>query len=153
MNIISQVILSAIATMGFSVIFNVPKKELLFCGLTGAAGWLVFIIITNPLNDTANAAVAATFFAAITVTTFARFLSTLRKMPSSLYMIPGIIPLVPGIRLYSTMFYMITGDNTGALSEGIEALKLAGVIAIGLLVVLSLPRQLFALKLLLKNQP
>jgi uncharacterized membrane protein YjjB (DUF3815 family) len=150
MNIILQIVLSAIATMGFSVIFNVPKKELIFCGLTGAAGWLIFMVVTNA-SDTASAT-AATFFAAATVTAFARILSTMRKMPSSLYMVPGIIPLVPGIRIYFTMFYVINGDNTQALLEGIEALKLAGVIAIGLLTVLSLPRRLFALRSVLKNQ-
>ena len=138
---ILQIILAAVATMGFSVLFNVPKKELIFCGLAGAGSWTAFAVISNFFPD---AFIVATLVAAMTVTTFARFLSTLRKMPSTVYMIPGVIPLVPGTRIYFTMFHLINGDNAHALTEGIEALKIAGVLAIGLLIVLSLPRRWFA---------
>ena len=140
---ILRIILCAIAVIGFSIIFNVPRRELVFCGLAGAGGWTVFTLISNAGNATA---VLATFFAAMTVTLFARFLSTLRKMPSTLYIIPGIIPLVPGSLLYATMFYAVNGDHGMALTQGIEALSRAGVIALGLLVVLSLPRRMFNLE-------
>jgi len=41
------------------------------------------------------------------------------------------------------MYHIIHGDNTYALLRGIETLMIAGVIAIGLLIVLSLPRKFF----------
>jgi len=142
MNTILHMFLAAAATMGFSIIFNVPKRELIFCGISGAAGWTVYTLITT---FWAYSTIPATLFAAMTVTTLARFLSGLRKMPSTIYMIPGIIPLVPGIGIYFTMFHIINGDNAAAVVQGVDALKIAGVIAIGLLIILSLPRKLFFL--------
>jgi len=138
---ILSMFLSSIAVMGFSIIFNVPRKEIIFCGLTGVAGWVVFTLVSNNLTESI---IAATFFATITVTIFARILSNARKMPSTIYMIPGIIPLVPGLRIYFTMLYAVTGEFSNAAHAGATALSIAGVIAVGLLVVLSLPRKWFS---------
>ena len=33
------------ATIAFAVIFHSPRRELLFTGLTGAAGWAVYLQI------------------------------------------------------------------------------------------------------------
>ena len=141
---IIQIILCTIAVIGFAIIFNVPRRELIFCGLAGAAGWTAFTLI---ITFTAGTAIISTFVAAMTVTIFARILSTLRKMPSTLYIIPGIIPLVPGSLLYATMFYVVNGYHGQAMVQGVEALAIAGVIALGLLVIFSLPRKLFYFKI------
>ncbi|MCL2855742.1 MAG: threonine/serine exporter family protein [Defluviitaleaceae bacterium] len=136
------IILAAVATMGFSVIFNVPRRELAFCGLAGGAVWLIFLIVTHFFPE---GTIPATFFGAMAATTLGRFLSALRKMPSTVYMIPGIIPLVPGVAIYRTMFYVVGGEHMMAVTQGVYALSLAGVIAVGVLIVLSLPRRLFLL--------
>lgn len=141
--IVFQIILSFFGTIGFSIIFNVPPKELLYCAIVGALGWLIFqLIITN--NE--QAYIMATLFSAMIVTFFSRFLSSLRKMPATVYIIPGIIPLVPGAGIYYTMFYIVSGDNNTALLTGIESVAIAGSITIGLLIILSLPQKMFRIK-------
>jgi len=140
--VIVGLVLAAVATMGFSVIFNVPRRELVFCGGVGAVVWLVFGIITHFLPE---GTVAATFFGAMTATALGRFLSAIRKMPSTVYMIPGIIPLVPGVAIYRTMFYVVTGEHMLAVAQGVYALSLAGVISVGVLIILSLPRKIFSI--------
>jgi len=136
-------LLSGVAVMAFSVIFNVPRRELVFCGLTGICTWVVFTLITHFFPEASN---LGTFFAAATATVIARILSDLRRLPSTIYMIPGVIPLVPGLRIYFTMFYMVNGEVSNAVVAGIGALSTAGAIAMGLLVVLSLPRKWFSVK-------
>ena len=140
---ILQIILAFVGTMGFSIIFNVPRKELLLCGIAGAAGWTVYRLI---FDISPGLVVPAILFGAVTVTCISRVLSFTRKMPVTVYMIPGIIPLVPGAGIYYTMFYAVMGENTQALMLGIETLRNAGVIAVGLLITLSLPPKLFAIK-------
>ena len=138
---IMHIALAFIGTMGFSILFNVPKKELLMCGITGAVGWLVFqgTLIIVPSAD-----IAGILFGAMAVTCISRVLSFARKIPVTVYMIPGIIPLVPGAGLYYTMFHAAMGENTEALLRGIETLRNAGVIAVGILITLSLPPRLFS---------
>jgi len=127
--------LAFVGTIGFSIIFNVPRRELLFCGIGGAMGWLLF----TALSDSPFIGV---LLGAMAVTWVSRILSMRRKKPATLYMIPGIIPLVPGVGIYFTMFYIVTGEHYQALLRGVQTLGLAGVIALGMLIVLSLPRRL-----------
>lgn len=123
------------ACIAFTITFNAPKKELLYCGLTGALGWSVYACILpfGPFQ------VLATFAAAITVSYCARWLSRLRKAPSTLYLIPGVLPLVPGAGMYYTMVGILNSDMTYSYYKGVETMKLAGVIAIGIIIVFSFP--------------
>ena len=42
MTFVLQGIISFIAAAAFGVIFNAPRKSLIYCGLVGMVGWLVF---------------------------------------------------------------------------------------------------------------
>ena len=139
-NMLLHGLMSFIGTMGFSIIFNVPRRELLVCGLAGAAAWLVYQVT---LQISPDAVVVATLLGAMTVTYISRIASYIRHMPVTIYMIPGVIPLVPGAGIYYTMFNAVMGYNDQALLLGFETLRTAGVIAVGLLIVLSLPRKMF----------
>ena len=47
MTFIIQFIVAMIATISFAILFSAPKQELLFCGLSGAIGWLFYFIIVG----------------------------------------------------------------------------------------------------------
>ena len=42
MEFIIQFIVALFATLSFAVIFSAPKKELFYCGFTGALGWIIY---------------------------------------------------------------------------------------------------------------
>ena len=92
-----QFIVSMIATLSFAVLFCAPKSELLFCGLTGAIGWIVYLICLQ--FDTGT--VIANMIATLALTVFSRVVAALRKNPVTIYLIAGIFPLVPGAGIYS----------------------------------------------------
>lgn len=58
---IIQFIVSLFATLSFAELFGAPKKELFFCGLTGAIGWVVYVIGLNSDMGTVLANLTATF--------------------------------------------------------------------------------------------
>ena len=70
-----QFIVSMIATLSFAVLFCAPKSELLFCGLTGAIGWIVYLICLQ--FDTGT--VIANMIATLALTVFSRVVAALRK--------------------------------------------------------------------------
>ena len=72
-----QFIVSMIATLSFAVLFCAPKSELLFCGLTGAIGWIVYLICLQ--FDTGT--VIANMIATLALTVFSRVVAALRKNP------------------------------------------------------------------------
>ena len=101
-----QFIVSMIATLSFAVLFCAPKSELLFCGLTGAIGWIVYLICLQ--FDTGT--VIANMIATLALTVFSRVVAALRKNPVTVYLIAGIFPLVPGAGIYYTSYYFIMND-------------------------------------------
>ncbi len=144
---ILQVLMAFLGTLSFSVLFNVPKKELLFCGLAGCICWGFFLVS----RELTNSAVIASFISTLVITFVSRYLANIRKMPITIFLVGGIIPLVPGYGIYYTMLNMITNNLPQATAKGIETFKIAGVISIGIVIILSLPKQFFTLFLIKKE--
>ena len=121
-----QFIVSMIATLSFAVLFCAPKSELLFCGLTGAIGWIVYLICLQ--FDTGT--VIANMIATLALTVFSRVVAALRKNPVTVYLIAGIFPLVPGAGIYYTSYYFIMNNMSEFSRYGMETIKVAGAYTI-----------------------
>ncbi|KXL54072.1 hypothetical protein CLNEO_01680 [Anaerotignum neopropionicum] len=126
------------ACIAFSVVFDAPKKELVFCGLSGGISWFLYAVLTLNLNPT-----MATLISTAVVATFSRFASYHRQAPSTLYHIPGIMPLVPGTMVYNTMATALSGQVLETYSNILLGLKLAGAIGAGSILILALPYSFF----------
>ena len=133
----------------FSITFNIPKRELIYCGFTGALGWFIYCVSVY-MFDLSN--IIGTFLAAIFLTYACRILSNVRQAPSTIYLIPGILPLVPGSHMYYTMYGILNGDMIYSYNEAVLTAKLAGVIAVGIIIVLSLPYSFFDIKNIIKKK-
>lgn len=127
---------STLATIGFSIYFNVPKSALIPSGLTGGIGWSLYYILINSTNND----ILSNFLAAIVVAWISEFLARKLKHPAILFVIPGIIPLVPGLGMYNTMLYLVQSNFELAISKGANVLFVGGAISLGILVVTSLSR-------------
>ncbi len=136
---ILQFILAMLATASFAVLFYAPKKQCIFCALTGAAGWICYLIFYALGTGTVIASLLATFF----LTILSRFFAALRKNPVTLYLVVGIFPLVPGAGIYYTSYYFIMNEMNLFASKGMETFKIAGAIAIGIIFGFSIPQSLF----------
>lgn len=138
MDLILEIIIAFFATAAFAILFNVPRAQWFYCGLTGSIGWLFYKLFLTPYGS-----VIATFIAVLILTLFARIFSVIRKAPVTLFLVAGIIPLVPGVGIYYTSYYFIMSDFSRAASEGTQTLKIAIAIALGIMCVLSIPHKVF----------
>lgn len=136
---ILQFIISMFATLSFAVLFAAPKSELVFCGLTGAIGWLVYLIGMNFDFGTALANLTATF----ALTVISRIIAAVRKNPVTIYLITGIFPLVPGAGIYYTSYYFIMNDMNEFSHYGMQTIKVAGAIVLGIIFGFALPQSWF----------
>ncbi|OOB78894.1 MAG: hypothetical protein BEN18_00710 [Epulopiscium sp. Nuni2H_MBin001] len=133
---IIQFISSYIATLSFCIIFNVLKKHLYLCGFVGAVGWTIYYFLAKHCLLTE---VFSSFIAALVVTSISNLLSRRRHAPITIFLIPGIIPLVPGIGLYRTAYYLLFKDFPQATEAALTAFQVSGVIAASITIVAFLP--------------
>jgi len=139
MMIILEFIISMIATISFAVLFTAPKKEVVYCGLTGALGWIVYYIMTQNGINLVLASMVATFC----LTIMARCFAVVRKTPVTVYMLSGIFPLVPGAGIYYTAYYLFMGNTEMSGAKGLETLEVAGAIVFGIIFGFGIPQRLF----------
>ena len=88
----------------------------------------------------------ASFFGALGVVLISRLLTVRMKCPITIFLISGIIPLVPGAGIYFTAYYLVTDELSMAAQRGMEALKIAFAIVLGIVLIVSIPREFFQIR-------
>lgn len=136
--VLSDFICSFVGTVAFSHLFNVPQKHYLYCGLVGALGFLCYSLCGMTFNNTFS-----TFIATLFVVLASRILTVVQKCPITIFLISGIFPLVPGASVYNTAYYFVLNNLDEAVVWGINSLKSAFAIVMGIVFIVAIPRQFF----------
>ena len=137
-----EVLSAFTASFAFGIIFNVKRKNLFFAAVCGALGWFVYkFSIKLGYSDT-----TAMFFASIAISGYSEIFARLLKTPVTTFVISALIPLVPGGGMYYTMVEAINGDVMSSLEIGIKTLALAGVLAIGVILVSTITKTIKNIK-------
>lgn len=121
------------STVGFSILFHVPKKHIASAGLVGALGWLTYTYFI----DSGSGSVMACFAGSCVVAVISDLFSRVFKDAATIFIIPGILPMVPGANMYYTMLAILEGNVEKTAAIGVETMLMAGAIAVALLVVAS----------------
>ena len=125
--LIIKLIASFLGSAAFAVVFNANKHHVVFGALNGLLTYFVYYAVLYFLRSVFVAALLSTAIAAA----FAEILARKRHAPSSVFLIPGVIPTVPGSNLYFFMRYILEKNLTLALTELGIALSIALGIASG----------------------
>lgn len=102
-------VVAVIATISFGITFQMPRRHYLACGLTGAVGWMVYIFCVELF---ALSPAIATLVATLPLTGCARFFAIRHKAPVTIFLLPGIFPLVPGAGIYYTAYYFCRASRS-----------------------------------------
>ncbi|MDO4545820.1 MAG: threonine/serine exporter family protein [Bacillota bacterium] len=135
-DLLLQFTFALFATCGFCIIFRVPAKHIPICVVIGALGWTSYQV--SMYYDASP--VLSCFIASCAVGLLSDIGARLCKEASTVFIIPGILCLVPGSGMYHTMTSMLSHDMDATASIGAQTLMMAGAIATGLLVIGSVIR-------------
>lgn len=127
-SILIQVLFSFLATAAFAIITNVPRKALFYCGIAGVVGWLLYWGCLQFGGTSALGSLLGSLGVAYASYVFSRFM----KMPVTIFNIPGMVPLVPGGLAYQAVRNLVVGTYQQAVSAAVQAVMIAGAIALGL---------------------
>ena len=127
---------AALTSIGFAMVFELRRwQHILAAGFAGTAGWLVYLLTADAMG-----VVGRNFVATVAVAILAEIFARIFKSPATVFLITGIIPLVPGGGLYYTMDALIDGNMALFAQRGVEAASIAGAIAAGSSLVSSVVR-------------
>ncbi len=136
--IVVNVICPCLGTVAFAIMFNVPKRFYVSCATIGTLGWLVYCAALKPSSPA-----IASFCASLTVVLISRVLTVRMKCPITMFVIPGIFPLIPGASVYYMAYDLVIGETREAGQSGFLAIKIAFGIVFGIVSAVSIPREVF----------
>ena len=125
-----QVICAGLGTLGFALFFHVQARHLLLATLGGTLSWVLYLAVLAAGGNVFAAALVSSLAVCLWAETFAR----VRKAPATIFLIPGIIPLLPGGSLYYTMSALIATDMEAVILKGKETGMVAMGIVVGILI-------------------
>jgi len=134
--LLPQAVFALLGTMALCLVFNIPRRFIIIPAVISASGWVLY----EAFVFSGESRLIACFVGACAVAILAECAAIATREPFTLFVIPAIWPLVPGIGMYNTMLNLIESNYSIALFMGIEALFLAGSIASAILIVTSLFR-------------
>ncbi|MGN0641935.1 MAG: threonine/serine exporter family protein [Huintestinicola sp.] len=129
-------ICSFIACFALGVQFNIRSGHL----IAASVGSVVSQLLYSVLSENGISEMVCYFFAAAAVSIYSEVMARRFKAPVNMYLIIGIIPLVPGGLMFYSMLALVSGDNDTLLERLTEAFGAAGAIAMGIFAVSSIVR-------------
>lgn len=130
-NYATQCVLCFLGCIGFSILFNIHDLGVMICALGGVLTWIIFCIAERLTGS----AILAYFWASAMASCYSEIMARIRKFPAITYLVISIFPLLPGGSVYYTMTYAVRGDMETFATQGMYTAAIAGMMAIGILMV------------------
>lgn len=129
---IQQMIAGMLGSLGFSLIFNVGKKHLIPAALGGLLAWGIYLLcISFQWVDV----LLATVISSVCCQIYSEIMARIFKTPTTVFVIPAVVPLIPGGSLYNTMYAAVMKDWIQFRYYGVQTLWGTLGISIGLSIV------------------
>lgn len=119
------------AGAALGVAFQIPSRYFVSAGLTAAAGWAAYLLA----QEAGWGMVWVNYAATVCVALFSQILARKKRVPATVFLIPGIIPLVPGGGMYLIVWSILYDTPAAASAYFYETLQMAGAIALGIFTV------------------
>ena len=139
---IEQVIVAFVASFGFGIIFNIKGIKLIFAAIGGGLSWFCYLYLTK----NGISIILSLFISSIIFSIYSEICARYLKTPVTTLIICALIPLVPGAGMYYTMYETILGNVKGAVELGLNTLASAGALALGVIFVSTITKQVINLK-------
>ena len=130
-NLLVECIGSFIGCLGFAILFNIHGFGGVLCTLGGVTTWIIY---SFTLQYTGSE-ILGYFFGSVFSAVYSEIMARVRKCPTIAYLVVSIFPLIPGAGVYYTMNYAVRNNMELFASRGMFTAAIAGVMAVGILLV------------------
>jgi len=120
-----------IGTVAFAILFGVQRKYYPIIGLVGMVSWTAYILVYRYTGMT----VAGATLIATTVVAFSSYALARRlKCPSTIFLICGNFPLIPGGGIFWTVYYFVSGQMRAGANAGFQAFEITVAIVLAMII-------------------
>ena len=145
--VLRQIILHSVGsfgcTLGYAFLLNAPMSTVLPASLTGLLGYVLYEVMVNLLGQ---GAVFSYFAATVVIAVLCEIEARLMRMPSTIFLLTALVPLVPGYTFYCAMLALVENNGDAAGAFGLEAVQIVAAIAVGAAVTSVLFRAMMVLR-------
>ena len=131
-----QNIATFIACAGFCIIFNIHGFGIAICALGGMLTWIVYCVCGYFGCDI----YVSYFFSAVVAAGYSEIMARVRKYPAISYLVIAIFPLIPGAGIYYATSFLMQSNQQAFTQKALQTIGIAGVIAVGILVISTIVR-------------
>ncbi len=126
-----QALSCLIGCIGFAILFNIHGPGIILCALGGLLTWAVYAATMH----LGGSELMGYFWGAVFAAVYSEIMARIRKYPAISYLVVSIFPLIPGAGVYFTMNYAVRGEMNLFASQGMYTAAIAGLMAVGILLV------------------
>ena len=132
----------AFATFAFCFMMNVPQRALVAASVLSGLGFVVYDLV----KLTGIGASVSIFVGTAFVSVSGEILARVLKMPSTVFVFPGVVAFVPGVGIYRTMRALLRSDFEQFQRIGTETIIVALSMAMAVAVINVFSRHVFPKK-------
>lgn len=146
-DIVRQVLLHSIGafigTVGYAFMLNAPFQTIFPASVTALLGYVIYdvLYLLTPVGE-----ISSYFIATVIIAVICELEARVMRMPSTIFLLTALVPLVPGYTFYCVMQAMVENNGPAVASYGLKAVQIVAVIAVGAAVTSVLFRTITGLK-------
>lgn len=128
-----QIFTAGVSSLGFALSYNVKGKRLIVPFIGGIVSCVLYLSLIFLKNE-----VLQRFLVTVFLSLYTEIAARIIKTPTTTFLVPNIIILIPGGSLYFTISSAIKGDWLNFILYGKETISIAIAVASGIMIVSSI---------------
>ena len=100
---VGNLLTALFSTVGYCLLMNVPVKKIIPASVGGMLSWLLYLLLKDRVQSVFYLLVLVGAFAA----TYSEIAAKIAKTPATLFLLPALIPLIPGGSAYYAMLGLV----------------------------------------------
>ena len=115
-------------TLGYTYLLHTPKRAILPSSLLGLMGYAIYLLLYRYLGQ---GMIFSYFAATAALAAACEIAARVMRMPSTVFLLCALVPLVPGYDFYCAMLALVENDAAGRAAYGLRAVQIVAAIAVG----------------------
>lgn len=119
------------STVGYCFLMNVPRNKIVPASINGMLSWGLYLLLKDHIESVFYLLVVVASFTAA----YSEVAAKIAKTPATVFLLPGLIPLIPGGFVYYAMLGLVQNQFDTMRQNALLAGQWAVGIAAGICVV------------------